>query len=215
MMRKSLWASSFLAVFMLGVLASANGCGPDGKCDEFYCEDGTQLYACKPDTGLWKYECQAGETAANFWCQSIAGKPAVYMACDEYNDEYGDTDESGDPPSSWDPSSNVSVNPTNGHYEVDSSLVATLKDDPGLILLDSARVNLNTAGNLVLQDVVRGDLAAALGLQSGDVLVSVNGHSLNTLDDLAAAYSALKTATTFTLTIVRNRSTMQLAYDVV
>ena len=70
-------------------------------------------------------------------------------------------------------------------------------------------------GDLVLEDVVSGDLAAVLGLQSGDVLVSVNSYSLSSLDDLAAAYSALKNATTFTLTIVRNSSTMQLTYDVV
>jgi membrane-associated protease RseP (regulator of RpoE activity) len=216
MMKKTLWASSYLAVFVIGVLASANGCKINhDQCEEHDCEAGTQLYACKPTTGVWQYECQAGETAAAFWCQSIAGKPAVYMACDEYGDEIGDTDETGDPSSSWNPASNVSVNPTNGHREVDDSFVAILKDDPGLILLDSARVNLNAVGDLVLEGVVSGDLAAVLGLQSGDVLVSVNGYSLSSLDDLAAAYSALKNATTFTLTFVRNSNTMQLTYDVV
>lgn len=217
MMKKSLWASTFLAAFVIGVLASANGCKANhDQCDEHDCDGfGETLYACKPTTGLWQYECKSGETAANSWCQSIAGKSAVYMACDGYGDEIGDTAETGDPSSSWDPSSNVSVNPTNGHYEVDDSFVAMLKDDPGLILLDSARVDLNVAGDSELEGVATGDLASVLGLQSGDVLVSVNGYSLSSLDDLADAYSALKSATTFTLTIVRNSNSMQITYDVV
>lgn len=216
MTKKSLWATSFLTAFVIGVLASTTGCKINyDQCDAIDCEGLGQLYACKPITGPWRYECHSGETAAAFWCQSIAGKPAVYMACDGYGDEIGDTGETGDPSSAWDPSSNVSIDPTNGHYEVDSSFVAMLKNDPGLILLDSARVDLDVTGALVLESVAQGDLADVLGLQSGDVLVSVNGYGLSTLDDLAAAYSALKNVTTFTLTIVRNNTNMQFTYDVI
>jgi hypothetical protein len=97
MMKTLLWAPSCLVVFVMGVLASANGCKADfGECKEHDCDRIGELYACKPSTGVWQYECQAGETAANFWCQSIAGKPAVYMACNDYGDESGDTDETGD-----------------------------------------------------------------------------------------------------------------------
>ena len=137
------------------------------------------------------------------------------MACGAYAGEVGDTGETGNPSSSWDPSSNVSLNTATLHYEVNASFVAVLKDDPGLILLDSARSGLNTLGDLELDGVATGDLADLLGLQSGDVLVSVNGYSLSSLDDLADAYSALKNVTTFTLSIVRSGVSMQFIYDVV
>lgn len=218
MRKKSFRASSFLAAFVIGALASAgaSGCHINySQCDKKDCTGLGELYACKPSTGPWKYQCHDGEASADSWCQSIAGRDAKYMACDEYGDEIGDTAETSDPSSSWDPSSNVSVNSTNGHYEVDDSFVAMLKDDPGLILLDSARVDLNTSGDLELGGVATGDLADVLGLQSGDVLVSVNGYSLNSLDDLAEAYFNLEDATTFTLTIMRNGVSMQLTYDVV
>lgn len=73
---------------------------------------------------------------------------------------------------------------------------------------------MNAAGDPELEGVATGDLADELGLESGDVLVSVNGYSLSRLDDLADAYSALESTTTFTLTIVRNSNSMQLTYDV-
>lgn len=170
------------------------------------------MWACKPTTGFWQYECKSGREEADRWCQAKAGKKAVFMDCEGYGDEVGES-ETGAAAPSWDPSSYISVD-SNGHYLVDEAFVALLKADPGLIFLDSARVDMNSAGYLELESVAQGDLADVLGLQSGDALVSVNGYSLASLDDLADAYSALENATTFALTISRNGQPMTLTYVV-
>ncbi len=214
MVRVSLWTSSLLIAFVIGALASGSGCkGDEGVCVEFDCDVGTQLYSCKPTTGLKQYACQPGETAANFWCQSIAGKPAVYIPCEGYGDEAGETG-AGAP--SWDPSSSVDYDQASGHYLVDEAFVAMLRDDPGLILLDATRVDQPPGtGYYALKNVTQGDLAAAMGLQSGDILISVNRYDLSSIDNMVDAYEALENATSFSVEIERSGQAMFFYYDVV
>jgi hypothetical protein len=206
---------------VIGALASGSGCKSDKQlCNDYTCATGEQLYSCKPTTGFRKYQCLSSETAANFWCQSIAGKPAVYVACNGYGDEVGDGDgddtpETGVAPPAWNPSSSVTYDRASGHYLVDGSFVGMLEDDPGLILLDSARVAVSITGHYMLESVAQGDLAAALGLQSGDILMSVNRHDLSNIDNMVDAYDALAKDTSFTLAITRNGRRMELTYDVV
>ncbi len=216
--KENFWKSSIAIAFVVGLLASGGACKSNEEmCSDFECEASQQLYSCKPTTGVKQYNCSAGEIEANSWCQSIAGKRAVYIACDGYGDEIGDsedTSDTGGPAAAWDPSSNVTYDVSSGHYLVNESFLEALKNDPGLILLDSTRVDESPTGYYALNSVTQGDLAAAMGLQSGDVLVSVNGYDLGSIDGLVDTSYALESATTFTLTILRNSTTAMLTYVV-
>jgi hypothetical protein len=213
-MRTKFFMTGVFGAFLIGALASGSGCNSGGNCAEADCQIGEQLYSCKPSTGLKQYSCLGGEAAANSWCQGIAGKNAVHIPCDEYGD--GGTDETGGAPSYWDPSANVTYDPASGHYLVDESFVDLLKGNTGLLLNDSARVALSpTGGYFVLESVAQGDLADVMGLQSGDVLISVNRYGLQNLDAIVDAWYALENSSSFQLTISRNSQTMHLHYDIV
>jgi hypothetical protein len=85
--------SCFLTWLVIGALAGGGGCkSTEDACQEANCRLGQQLYSCKPTTGFRQYQCHDGEVAAAFWCQSIAGKPAVHIVCDGAADEVGDGD---------------------------------------------------------------------------------------------------------------------------
>ncbi len=55
----------------------------------------------------------------------------------------------------------------------------------------------------------------AMGLRNGDVLISVNGHGLNSVDEAILAVSALKTALRFRIDILRFNNSISLYYRVV
>ncbi|MFO0632731.1 MAG: hypothetical protein U0168_07775 [Nannocystaceae bacterium] len=72
-----------------------------------------------------------------------------------------------------------------------------------------------TSPGLKLNTVARSDVTYALGFRTNDVLVSVNGYSLNNLANVQAAMLALDSATSFTFTLKRGSSTLTYVYTIV
>jgi putative serine protease PepD len=64
----------------------------------------------------------------------------------------------------------------------------------------------STASNARLAQVVAGTPAASAGLQAGDVITAINGHSVATGEDVQSAIGSKKPGTTITLTYDRNGS---------
>jgi type II secretory pathway component PulC len=65
-----------------------------------------------------------------------------------------------------------------------------------------------------LGNVTGGSLADLLGLQDGDVLVSLNGQALSTLADVGTVATGLPNAARFELVIERNGLPVTLVYIV-
>src|SRR5690606_27870882 len=119
-------------------------------------------------------------------------------------------DGDGDP--SWDPGNYVS-NPTSGYYYVGSTLVNMIKSDFTILENDSTRlVPSATPDYWELSGVASGDLADVLGLQSGDILISVNSYDLGSIEDIIDAYDALENTSTLVLAYERSNSVYTHVY---
>ncbi len=62
--------------------------------------------------------------------------------------------------------------------------------------------------------VARGSMLDLLGLQNGDRLEAINGHSLSTPASALAAYAALTRTSDFELQLVRSEAPLKLVYHV-
>ena len=80
---------------------------------------------------------------------------------------------------------------------------------------DSARLELMSSGYYQLVNVGDGELAAELGLMSGDTLKSINGYDLGTTEGRFDAYQALRDESGFRLTIARDTGLVHLSYELV
>jgi len=61
----------------------------------------------------------------------------------------------------------------------------------------------------------RGSFFDAVGLHSGDVILSLNGHSLSSPDDLLTAYEAVKSVDRFELEVERRGQELRFVYQIV
>ena len=93
-----------------------------------------------------------------------------------------------------------------------SEYVALGSADPALVAQGAAQLRFNYSQ---LVNVASTDLVALLGLESGDILVNINGHELNNTDAMVEAYAALNQSTAFVLTINRGGTTKRLSYEFV
>jgi len=106
-------------------------------------------------------------------------------------------------------------------YEIDEKFVQDLiAASFNQLGFDSARLEIvggsgPYAGYFKLANVVSGDLADVLGLQTDDILISVNNYVLGTLDDRFFAYAALKSETDFFLNVRRSANTVRFSYEIV
>ncbi|QDQ25520.1 hypothetical protein FNU76_03640 [Chitinimonas arctica] len=69
-------------------------------------------------------------------------------------------------------------------------------------------------GGITVQNAASQPLAAPLGLQSGDILKSVNGAPLTHVGDISALYSAFSRASQISVEIKRNGTPMNLRYRI-
>ncbi len=173
---------------------------------------------------MTKIKCHESDTAAVYWCQGEGGEVRKPV-CSNYGGdaEVGDGDgdgtgetggagETGGEDPEWNPPKVVIYDPTRDAYHIHEDFVAEIKLDWSLLTSDRTYVASTPAGHYQLFNVAPGDLADALGLQSGDVLRSVNGHELAGLDELLEAYAALEDQAEFELTIDRDGAMLQLTY---
>jgi type II secretory pathway component PulC len=75
----------------------------------------------------------------------------------------------------------------------------------------------DAAGNIdgfTISGIRRTGLLAGLGLQNGDVVQTVNGRPITSLEDGLAAYASLQTESTYTLEIVRRGAPRKIVVDV-
>ena len=79
-----------------------------------------------------------------------------------------------------------------------------------------AQVDVRPAdgGGFVLAHMQNAFLAR-MGLKEGDIVRSVGGETINTVEDAARVYARLRSAKTFTLEVERAGSRLSLRYDVV
>ena len=100
---------------------------------------------------------------------------------------------------------------------VDRSVFDTVLANQGA-LAASARVEADTVDGQMrgvkLAFVRPGSIVEKLGLQSGDVLRSINGIDFTSPENILAAYARLATAPRLALTVARGGTTMEIDYEI-
>lgn len=117
---------------------------------------------------------------------------------------------------SWSPGSYVSYSSQSATYEIEQELVDEITNDPYvLVACDSAYYVPQSGGYYALDFINTADLAYHLGIQSGDVILSINTYDLQWPQDYETALSALSSETEFEVVIKRNGSVISLDYEIV
>lgn len=156
-----------------------------------------------------EYDCFGTKSDAHDWCLNNGDEDTLaYIACS--GNLQGET---GSP---YDPSSYVTYNSSTQEYEIDNSFVEAMIENQFVqIAADGARFELQTSGYYKLVNVRSGDLMDELGLQSNDVLKSIDGKDLGSFENQVDAYLNLKNDTQLSLTIERGTSTLVIDYKIV
>ena len=106
------------------------------------------------------------------------------------------------------------INDTN--YNISRSMLNKVLDNAGR-LIGIAAVSPKVEGGESIGMEIRGiranTLLTKLGIQNGDVLESVNGQSLTSTDAALGAYTTLRTADKFNLSIRRGSQSMIINYN--
>jgi general secretion pathway protein C len=106
------------------------------------------------------------------------------------------------------------VNDTN--YRLSRSMLNKVLDNAGKLIGIAAVAPKMEGGRAVgmeIRGIRPGTLLTKLGIQNGDILESVNGQSLTSPDVALGAYTTLRTADKFTLSIRRGDQSMMVNYD--
>jgi len=106
------------------------------------------------------------------------------------------------------------VNDTN--YNLSRSMLNKVLDNAGKIIGIAAVAPKMEDGQSVgmeIRGIRPGTLLTKLGIQNGDILESVNGQSLSSPDAALGAYTTLRTADKFTLSIRRDGQSMMVNYS--
>ena len=194
--RRRWWCSPGSAAVL-----SLAGCPakPAELCDagSSTCTTGFSTYGCQNFWGVEIASCQASINDAHSWCAGEGGgsNAAYEINCHSVGgNETGDDGTAGAP--EWDPGKYI-TSPSTGAYYVDSDLVDQIKRDFTILENDSALlVDSGLSEYFQLSGVASGDLADVLGLQTGDILLSVNRQSLDGIGDAIDAYKAVEDDTT-------------------
>jgi general secretion pathway protein C len=106
------------------------------------------------------------------------------------------------------------VNDTN--YNLSRSMLNKVLDNAGKIIGIAAvapKVEDGRSVGMEIRGIRPGTLLTKLGIQNGDILESVNGQSLSSPDAALGAYTTLRTADKFTLSIRRGGQSMMVNYS--
>ena len=227
--RARIHAIAFGVATLLGATTEGVGCGDDptsptvdengvlqcGECKQvaFLCVDvyGNPFTKCAPDAPTANAAgCAAASQELSCW---ESGDTESVDGGDVSGDGADETAASSSPCDDWDPDAAVTYNRSTAKYEIDEQFTDDLAADPSLLFgCDSTRPMMVSGGYFELVNIGAGDLAAQLGLQDGDKLVSVNGYTLQWAEDYETAYGALYQSTSFALTFVRNGTTRTYNY---
>ena len=166
---------------------------------------------------MYAYECVGGGAvcAANAPDALAMGCQGSSQSKDCRENEGGD-ETSGGRCSSWNPGSYVYYNTQSGVYEIDQDLVSDISSDPSLLIAcDSAYYVPQSGGYYALGFIATSDLAYHLGLQDGDVILSVNAEDLQWPQDYLDALDVLDDETEFQVAVKRGGTTITLSYEFV
>jgi general secretion pathway protein C len=101
---------------------------------------------------------------------------------------------------------------------IDRAYVETLAIDP-TALMKQARIvpgmHDGTMQGYKLYGIRRGSLPKALGLKNGDLVRSVDGKALTSMDETMKIFTELRHARTFTLELERRGSPLALTIEIV
>jgi hypothetical protein len=103
------------------------------------------------------------------------------------------------------------------HFEVPGTIVAAIDADSDLLTSTAKLVPNATGGTVHGIKVVAldpGALLGALGLQAGDVVLDVDGHSLDTMELAFSAEIDLRQASTITVHLQRRGKPLSIVYDI-
>lgn len=200
------------AIPALLFLTGCPGSKPEELCEGGWptCQSGWP-YKCTNWAGVTRGECHVSSLDADYWCAGFGGGSAVEIDCGDY--ETGD--EGADDGGSLNYTEYVS-NPASGTYEIDYALVSQIDGDFSILESDSTTlVPSGTDDYFMLSGVASGDLADILGLQSGDILLSINSYSLDGIEDVVTAFSAVQNDSTLVLSFERSSTGHQHIYYIV
>jgi general secretion pathway protein C len=101
-------------------------------------------------------------------------------------------------------------------YELDASLVRELTSNPTSIrgVRFAPHVEGGQVAGFQLTYAAKSSIAAALGLQRGDVVQAVNGLALSSPDALLEIYGRLRQQTSFSADVLRGGKRVTLSYTV-
>jgi len=105
------------------------------------------------------------------------------------------------------------VNDTN--FNLSRALLSKVLDNAGMLIgiaAVSPKIEDGQSVGMEIQGVRPNTLLNKLGIQNGDILESVNGQSLSNPDAALGAYTTLRTADDFNLSIRRNGQVMMINY---
>lgn len=194
--------SDCIALKATVIVLFLSGCPvkPPDLCedDETTCTMGASTYGCINFWGVEIASCQTSLPAAHAWCaEKGGGSSAAYeINC------FGVAEEGTGGESDWD---GYVTNPSAGVYNIDPDLVGLITADFTILETDSTvLVDSGLDDYFMLSGVASGDLADVLGLQTGDILLSVNSESLNGTEDAIEAFETVENDTTLVLLYKRS-----------
>jgi S1-C subfamily serine protease len=79
-------------------------------------------------------------------------------------------------------------------------------------LSEQVQITPQPTGGYQLTAVRRGSFLSRIGLRSGDVVLRVDGRTINALEDASAAYAWLRVADHFTVDLLRDGRPVRLHY---
>lgn len=104
-----------------------------------------------------------------------------------------------------------------GHYTMARSFVERVLQRQQSAIAGARAVLYQHDGQVLgvmLSGIRRSSLLAKLGLRNGDLLRSINGYALTTLDDALDAYAKLRNASRLSLAVVRRERAITLGYRI-
>ncbi len=159
-----------------------------------------------------KVVCGASPTYAALNCEDSGGLNwAPIAVCFTGDDEGGESSStSGGLP--WAPERHVTFDAASSEWTIEPDFIDSLKDDPNQLAEDDTVLRSADSGHYQVAE--QGALAAALGWQSGDVLLSVDDYEIQGLTDYVEAYAALADNDVFELTVLRGGEKLIFTYRV-
>jgi len=102
------------------------------------------------------------------------------------------------------------------NYNLSRSMLNKVLDNAGKIIGIAAvapKIENGESIGMEIRGVRPGTLLTKIGIQNGDILESINGQSLSNPDAALGAYTTLRTADKFTLSVRRDGQSMMINYN--